>query len=74
MTSQSKELLFCFLKSVTVLFQYPIQGPYRTRLCRYLQGDFHKLFLAMLDNVDYIHCLQDDGIGEEFTRKFAQKH
>ena len=46
------------------LFQYPVQGPYRTRLCTYLQGDFQQLFLAMLDNVHYIHSLQDDGIGK----------
>ena len=54
------------VKFYFLFFQYPIQGPFRTRLCMYLQGSFYTVFLEMLDNVVYIQSLQDMDVGKMF--------
>ncbi|KAL4223710.1 N-alpha-acetyltransferase 25 [Mactra antiquata] len=40
-------------------YKYPIQGPFRTRLSTFLQGNYFPVFLEMLENVTYVHSLQD---------------
>ena len=46
------------------LFQYPVQGPYRTRITKYLTDGHSQTFHLMLRNVQYIHGLQENGLGK----------
>ncbi|KAK3084712.1 hypothetical protein FSP39_017808 [Pinctada imbricata] len=43
-------------------YPYPIQGPYRTRLTKYLTDSHCRVFHVMLCNVQYIHSLQENGL------------
>ncbi|XP_052801736.1 N-alpha-acetyltransferase 25, NatB auxiliary subunit-like [Mya arenaria] len=49
--------------------KYPVQGPFRTRLVTYLQGNYHTVFLEMLDNLLYIHSLQDIQLDKTDSKK-----
>ncbi|KAK7505933.1 hypothetical protein BaRGS_00002655, partial [Batillaria attramentaria] len=43
--------------------QYPLQGPYRTRLSTYVQGNHHKLFIRLVECFLNIYDLHDNGLG-----------
>ena len=72
MNRVNRHVILIIVKVYTVLnshtlcfvFQYPVQGPFRTRLCTYIQGNFYTMFLQMLENVRYIHSLQDIDLGK----------
>ncbi|XP_060069470.1 N-alpha-acetyltransferase 25, NatB auxiliary subunit-like [Ylistrum balloti] len=43
-------------------YQYPVHGPFRTRLCSYLKERHCEAFTDMVSNVMYVHHLHDNGL------------
>lgn len=63
--------LSMYCKAVTwcLCVQYPIQGPYRTRITTYLRGNHHQLFIRLVECFLKIHDLHENGLSMCFPLK-----
>ena len=43
-------------------YEYPTQGPYRTKLSSYLNDNHSQIFTQMVDTVVYVYKLQEEGL------------
>ncbi|XP_064612793.1 N-alpha-acetyltransferase 25, NatB auxiliary subunit-like [Liolophura sinensis] len=60
--SQLKSHLEACQQQFATPADYPLQGPFRTRLSSYLSGLHSKLFIEMVENVFYCQTLREEGL------------
>ncbi|KAL8619118.1 hypothetical protein ACOMHN_019390 [Nucella lapillus] len=55
-------------KEFTEAREYPIQGPFRTRITTYLHGNHHQLFVRLVECFLHVYDLHDNGLSSPENR------